>query len=106
MFSRITPYGTRFSTKKAGKEGVKLADRRAKERRIAIGDNQEAQTQNNIIFEKVADMRLAKKGVDRKARHAKRQKERLADNVYSLFGSGPLHFKQHYHWTSTAHLSL
>lgn len=76
--------------KKQGKEGILLSQERAKERRIKVEGNQEAQVQQGITFEEVADMWLAKKGIDWEVRHAKRQRERLVGNIYPLFGHRPL----------------
>ena len=72
--------------KKAGKDGILLSQERAKERRVKVEENQEAQAQDLTSFQAVAEMWIAKKGADWEVRHAKRQKERLVGNIYPVIG--------------------
>lgn len=69
--------------KAAAKEGVILAEERARAKRVIVEENE---MDRGITFEEVARAWLAKKSIDWEARHAKRQRERLEGNIFPTIG--------------------
>jgi len=78
------------NAKKAGKDGIRLAQVHAEARRVKIEGSQEAQAAKLNTFEVVAEKWLAEKSLHWVDGHLKRQKERLQGHLFNALGNKPV----------------
>jgi len=78
------------NAKKAGKDGIRLAQVHAEARRVRIEGSQEAQAAKLNTFEVVAERWLAEKSLHWVDGHLKRQKERLQGHLFKALGNMPI----------------
>jgi len=78
------------NAKKAGKDGIRLAQVHAEARRVKIEGSQETQAAKLNTFEVVAEKWLAEKSIHWVAGHTKRQRERLQGHLFNALGNKPI----------------
>lgn len=76
--------------KKAGKQGVRLAQVQAEKKRVLIDGANEYKEALKNSFEAVAEMWLADKALTWVPGHLKRQRERLQGHLYLALGNKPV----------------